>query len=173
MRWVAVVAAAALVGLLAYGLASQREDTSIDEAVTEGRRVDAPVLTLPKLGQAGQGSLADYRGEIVVLNFWASWCKPCVDELPLLERTHRKIARQDAMVLGVNYQDVTDDALTFARRYRLTYPSLRDADGRYAEEYGSRYMPETFIIDREGRVADRRRGPVDQEWLDEHLTPLL
>ena len=173
MRWVAIAAAAALVGLLTYGLAAQRQDTSIDQAVVEGKRIDAPVRTLPRLGSSGEASLADYRGKVVLLNFWASWCKPCVDELPLLERTHRRIADRDAVVLGVNYKDITDDALGFARRYDLSFPSLRDPDGAFAEDYGSRAFPETFIIDREGRVADRRRGPVDQAWIEEHLDPLL
>lgn len=173
MRWVAIAVAAALVGLLAYGLVSERQDTSIDQAVTEGRRIEAPVAPLPRLGEAGEASLADFRGKVVLLNFWASWCKPCVKELPLLERTHRSISDRDALVLGINYKDITDDALSFARRYDLTFPNLRDADGRFAEEYGSRAFPETFIIDRDGRVADRRRGPVDQAWIDEHLIPLL
>lgn len=173
MRWVAIAVAAALVGLLAYGLVSERQDTSIDQAVVEGRRVEAPVAALPRLGEDGTASLADFRGKVVLLNFWASWCKPCVKELPLLERTHRSISDRDALVLGVNYKDITDDALAFARRYDLTFPNVRDPDGRFAEEYGSRAFPETFIIDRDGRVADRRRGPVDQAWIDEHLIPLL
>lgn len=173
MRWVVIACAAALVGLLAYGLASQRQNTSIDEAVAAGERIDAPVATLPRLGADGRGSLEDYKGKVVVLNFWASWCPPCVEELPLLERTHKSIAARNATVLGVNYKDLTGDALGYVRKFDLTFPSLRDPDGRYAEQYGSRAFPETFIIDREGRVADRRRGPVDQRWLDEHLLPLL
>ena len=173
MRWVAIAVAAALVGLLAYGLVSERQDISIDQAVVEGRRVDAPVATLPRLGEDREASLADFRGNVVLLNFWASWCDPCVEKLPLLERTHRSISDRDALVLGNNYKDITGDALAFARRYDLTFPNLRDPDGRFAEEYGSRAFPETFIIDRDGRVADRRRGPVDQAWIDEHLIPLL
>jgi cytochrome c biogenesis protein CcmG, thiol:disulfide interchange protein DsbE len=173
VRWIVIVAAAGLVGLLAYGVASKRADRSIDEAVTRGERIEAPVASLPTLGATGEGSLEDYRGKVVLLNFWASWCDPCVEELPLLERTQKAISARGATVLGVNYKDVSEDALGFVKRFGLTYPSLRDRDGDYAERYSSRAFPETFVIDRRGRVADRRRGPVDQQWIDEHVLPLL
>jgi len=168
-----IVVAAALVGLLVYGVASERTDSSIDEAVASGERIEADSESLPLLGRAGESSLADYRGKVVVLNFWASWCPPCVDELPLLQRTQRRIERRGATVLGVNYRDIPEDALEFVRRYRLTFPSLRDRDGEYAERYASSAFPETFVIDRRGRIAAARRGPVDQRWLDEVLPPLL
>jgi cytochrome c biogenesis protein CcmG/thiol:disulfide interchange protein DsbE len=171
--WAVILAAALLVGLLAYGVASRRADTSIDDAITAGRRIDAPTARLPLLGESGEGSLADYRGKVVVLNFWASWCKPCTEELPLLEKTHRAISGRDALVLGANYQDVSDNALGFVRRFKLTYPSLRDKDGEFADRYGSRAFPETFVVDRRGRIAAQRRGPVDQKWLDRTLPPLL
>jgi cytochrome c biogenesis protein CcmG/thiol:disulfide interchange protein DsbE len=171
--WAVILAAALLVGLLAYGVASRRADTSIDDAIAAGQRIDAPTARLPLLGEGGEGSLADYRGKVVVLNFWASWCKPCTEELPLLEKTHRAISGRDAMVLGANYQDVSDSALGFVRRFKLTYPSLRDKDGEFADRYGSRAFPETFVVDRRGRIAAQRRGPVDQKWLDRTLEPLL
>jgi len=76
-------------------------------------------------------------------------------------------------VLGVNYKDVSTDALTFVRRFGLSFPNLRDRDGRLAERYAARAFPETFVVDRKGRIAARRRGPVDQRWLDRTLPPLL
>ncbi|HYM56498.1 MAG TPA: TlpA disulfide reductase family protein [Solirubrobacteraceae bacterium] len=171
--WAVIATLAALVGLLAYGVASKRTDTSIDQAVAAGKRIDAPLAVLPVLGAGRRGSVADYRGKVVVLNFWASWCKPCIEELPLLERTQRTIAPGNATVLGINYKDVSGDALGFVRRFRLSYPSLRDRDGLYAEKFGSRAFPETFVIDRRGRIAASRRGPVDQRWLDRTLAPLV
>jgi cytochrome c biogenesis protein CcmG, thiol:disulfide interchange protein DsbE len=171
--WAVMLAAALLVGLLAYGVASKRADRSIDAAIAKGERVDAPVRTLPVLGGSGDSSLADYKGKVVVLNFWASWCKPCTEELPLLEKTQRSLAGKNATVLGANYQDLTDSALKFVRRFKLTYPSLRDRDGQFADKYGSRAFPETFVIDRRGKIAAQRRGPVDQAWLDRTLPPLL
>jgi cytochrome c biogenesis protein CcmG/thiol:disulfide interchange protein DsbE len=168
-----VVAAAALIAVLAYGVASESTDSSIDDALSAGKRVTAPDASLPLLVGDGEHSLADYRGKVVVVNFWASWCPPCVDELPLLERTQRRIRRRDATILGVNYKDIPEDALGFVRRFDLSYPSLRDRDGEYAERYGARAFPETFVVDRLGRIAAVRRGPVDQRWLDQTLPPLL
>jgi len=171
--WAVILASALLVGLLAYGVASRGQDTSIDEAIAAGKRIDAPTARLPVLGTGGEGSLADYKGKVVVLNFWASWCRPCTEELPLLEKTHKAISGRNALVLGANYQDVSDSALGFVRRFKLTFPSLRDKDGEYADRYGSRAFPETFVVDRRGRIAAQRRGPVDQKWLDRTLPPLL
>jgi cytochrome c biogenesis protein CcmG/thiol:disulfide interchange protein DsbE len=171
--WAVMLAAALLVGLLAYGVASKRADRSIDAAIAKGERVPAPTRVLPVLGGKGESSLADYRGQVVVLNFWASWCKPCTEELPLLEKTQRSLAGKNATVLGANYQDLTDSALKFVHRFKLTYPSLRDRDGQFADRYGSRAFPETFVIDRRGRIAAQRRGPVDRAWLDRTLPPLI
>ena len=173
MRWAVIFVAAALVGLLAFGVANQQTDDSIDRALSEGKRIAAPQRELAKLGDAGNGTLGDYSGKVVVMNFWASWCKPCVDELPLLETTHRRISRQDGLVLGVNYKDLSKKALSFKTEFGLTFPLLRDPDGEFVKDYGSRQFPETFVIDRKGRVAAKRRGPVDQAWLDETLPPLL
>jgi cytochrome c biogenesis protein CcmG/thiol:disulfide interchange protein DsbE len=173
VRWVVIFVAAALVGLLTYGVASQSPDTSIDEAIANGERIDAPQRTLARLGEPGRAMLADYRGKVVVMNFWASWCDPCVDELPLLEETHKRIERQNGLVLGVNYKDLSKKALGFRDKFGLTFPLLRDPDGAYAEDYSSRAFPETFVIDRKGQVAAKRRGPVDKAWLDKTLPPLL
>jgi cytochrome c biogenesis protein CcmG, thiol:disulfide interchange protein DsbE len=173
--WALIVigASLALVGLLAYGLAAQRTDTSIDDAVANGERVEAPSDSLSVLGESRRASLSDYRGQIVVLNFWASWCPPCVDELPLLEREQRRLETGGGTVLGVNYKDIPEDALGFVSAHRLSFPSLRDPDGEYSERYATLGIPETFVIDRRGRIAALRRGPVDQAWLDRTLSPLL
>ena len=172
--WAVVVACAALVGLLAYGLASQGTDTSIDEALLRGERPAVPAGTLPVLGREGaEQSLADYKGKVVVVNVWASWCEPCKDELPLLQSMQSRLTRQDATLVGVNSKDFTTEALDIVDQYGLTWPSLRDRDGAYAAKYGSVAYPETFVIDRKGRIAAKRRGPVDQAWLDKTLPPIL
>ena len=171
--WPVTIAAAALVGLLAYGVASKGTNTTLDDAIASGRRPRAPEMTLPRLGQPGDASLADYRGKVVVLNMWASWCPPCRDEVPLLQKTQEKITGQGGVVLGVDTLDATADALGFLRARNATFPSIRDRDRSYVHEFGVTGYPETFLIDRRGRVAALRRFPVDQQWLDQHLPKLL
>lgn len=174
---VVVLLAAALVGLLSYGVAQRGEDRSIDSALARGERVAAPEpeRTLAVLGGAGgeARSVSDFRGKVVVLNVWASWCAPCTKELPLLERTQKRIAPRGGTILGLNTRDVSTEALGFVRRFGLTFPSLRDRDAEIARAYGTLKYPETFVLDRRGRVAAKRIGPVDQAWLDATLPPLL
>jgi cytochrome c biogenesis protein CcmG, thiol:disulfide interchange protein DsbE len=166
-------AVVALVALLAYGLASNEPDRKVDRAVAAGERDPAPDIDLPKLDSAGSASLADYRGKVVVLNYWASWCPPCRNESPLLERWHRRLAKSDATVLGVDVQDVTGDARAFAAKYHLTYPMLHDGPGHTRDDLGILGLPETFVIDRRGRIAAVARGPVDDDFMRTRVAPLL
>jgi cytochrome c biogenesis protein CcmG/thiol:disulfide interchange protein DsbE len=171
--WPVTLAAAALVGLLAYGLVSKGGDTTLDEAVANGQRPVAPLAALPWLHTDGEGSLADYKGKVVVLNVWASWCEPCREEVPLLQKTHEKISSQGGIVLGVDTQDASGEARKFLEEYDATFPSLRDRDRSYGRELGVTGYPETFLIDRSGRIAAMQRFPVTQAWLDKHLPKLL
>jgi cytochrome c biogenesis protein CcmG, thiol:disulfide interchange protein DsbE len=163
----------ALVALLAYGLAESEPDRSVDRALAAGEREPAPELELPRLGGEGRESLADYRGQVVVLNFWASWCDPCKAESPLLQRWHERISERDATVLGVDMLDVTSHAEEFIDEYGLTYPMLKDKDGEGIEAFGVIQYPETFVIDRQGRIAAAQRGPVDRAWMEANVAPLV
>lgn len=162
-----------LVGLLAYGVASQDPDRSIDEALQRGEREAAPDVTLPPLDGGPDRSLADFRGKVVLLNYWASWCEPCREESPLLERWHRRISKRGGTVLGVDVLDVKSDAQRFIAKYGLTYPHLRDKDGSTQEDFGVAAYPETFVIDRRGLIVATRRGPVDDRFLRDTVNPLL
>jgi cytochrome c biogenesis protein CcmG/thiol:disulfide interchange protein DsbE len=163
----------ALVALLAYGLSQNEPDRSVEDALARGELEEAPALQLPKLSGGGQGSLADLRGEVVVLNFWASWCEPCREESPLLERWHKRMTKRDGTVLGVDVLDVTEDAQEFIDEYGLSYPMLKDRDGDALESFGVVAYPETFVIDRQGRIAAVRRGPVDEAFMRAEVAPLL
>jgi cytochrome c biogenesis protein CcmG, thiol:disulfide interchange protein DsbE len=171
--WPVTLAAAALVGLLAYGLVAKHSDRTLDDAVAKGQRPSAPVSSLPWLQKTGNGSLADYKGKVVVLNVWASWCDPCREEVPLLQKTHEQIAAKGGVVLGLDTQDASGSALDFLAEHKATFPSLRDRDRSYGREFGVTGYPETFLIDRKGRIAALQRLPVTQAWLDQHLPKLL
>jgi cytochrome c biogenesis protein CcmG, thiol:disulfide interchange protein DsbE len=160
-----------VVALLIYGVSAQSPNRTLDELVARGQRPPAPDATrsLPVLGGSGRGSLASLRGKVVVLNFWASWCEPCQVEAPLLERAQSRLERHDATVLGVTYLDASPDSQSFVRRYHLTYPNLRDNDGSFAHSYGTDQLPESFIIDRYGRIVAISRGEIEQPFLDKAL----
>jgi cytochrome c biogenesis protein CcmG/thiol:disulfide interchange protein DsbE len=161
-----VAGVAGLIGLLAYGVASQDPKGSVNGEA-------APDFSLPPLDGGPERSLDDWRGQVVVLNYWASWCEPCRDESPLLERWHRRMRDRGGVVLGVDMLDISADAQDFIAEYKLTYPSLKDKDGDGLEKFGVVQYPETFVIDRRGRIAAVQRGPVDDTFMETKVEPLL
>lgn len=176
-----VLGVAVLFGLMVYGVVRDRpgasEAASIDARIQAGTRVPAPGADVPiprldgatdRLPGSGPVRLRDLRGQVVVLNFWASWCNPCRAEAPLLERTDRRLRRSgDGLVLGVTYQDAPADSLRFRRENGMTYPSLRDSDSTFAAGFGTRQLPETFVLDRRGRITAVARGQLtDTSFLD-------
>ena len=172
--WPVTLAAALLVGLLAYGLTTTGTDTTLDAAVAKGERPAPPAqTTLPRLGEDGTGSLADYKGKVVLVNVWASWCDPCIDELPLVQKTHEMMQDKGGTVVGIDVKENTGAALETVGEFGLTYPNLRDRDGDFVREWGQTGYPENFVIDRDGRIAAVRRFPITQEWVDETLKPIL
>ena len=173
MPLVALAGVLALVALLAYGVASKREDTSIDTQLAAGKRPVPDATSFARLGAPGSVALSSYRGKVVVLNFWASWCGPCRTEAPLLERWHRKIRNQQASVVGVDVLDVTGDAQAFIREHGLSYPQLRDADGSKLKRFDIVGYPETIVLDRQGRIAATARGPVDERFFTKRVMPLV
>ena len=164
----ASLAGVCLVGLLIYGVSAQSTSRTLDEQVAEGRHPRAPEAThmLPMLDGRDDASLASFRGKVVVLNFWASWCEPCQVEAPLLEHAQSQLERHGGTVLGVTYKDVSPDSLAFVRHYHLTYPNLRDGDGDFAHSSGTDQLPESFIIDRQGQIIAISRGEIDQAFLN-------
>jgi cytochrome c biogenesis protein CcmG/thiol:disulfide interchange protein DsbE len=168
-----ICAVLALFVLLAYGLASNEPDRDVEGALARGEREQAPALELPKLSGTGKVALADYRGKVVVLNYWASWCDPCRRESPLLERWHKRIAERGGAVVGVDVRDIDGDARAFIQKYGLSYPQLRDKAGDSLDELGIIGFPETFVIDRGGHIAAVRRGPITDDFMREAVEPLL
>ncbi len=170
-----VCAAAALLALLVFGVARQSNDTSIDAAVARGERPATPnaAMALPVLGSSAKESLSELRGKVVVLNVFASWCDPCKAEAPVLEQAERQIYGRNATILGVTYLDNSSDSQQFVRQQHITYPVIRDISGNFVRAFGTTGVPETFVINRNGRIVALRRYQVDSQWLTQTLTPLL
>ena len=158
----------AVIGLLSFGLVSKGE-----ARLELGEQV--PSSELQVLGAAEEtGSLADYRGKWVLINVWASWCGPCRDEAPALEAFYRKYAGENFEILGIDTQETGEGGIGFVAEFRLSYPQLHDGDGRYAkEELKTTGVPESFLVDPEGKLAAHIPGPVTEEWLDEQVAPRI
>ena len=132
----------------------------------------APDFELLTLNECTREQLSAHRGTPVVLTFFASWCHPCEQEMPLLEAA--RSARPGAFdVLAVTYKDFRSDAISFTDRLGVTYPALYDADGTVAGRYGVSGIPQTWFIDANGVVRDRVYGITSKAALDEPLDALL
>lgn len=162
----AFLAVLAVVGLLAFGLLSKG-----NAKIALGEQV--PDRVLPALPGPGQGSIGDHRGKWVLVNLWASWCPPCREEAPALERFHRRYRDRGVTVLGIDVQDNQDDALAFLRENPTSYPQLRSVGDERSAAFGSTGVPENFLVDPRGRLALILRQPVDDRILQEHVVPLI
>jgi cytochrome c biogenesis protein CcmG/thiol:disulfide interchange protein DsbE len=166
------VLAVALIALLVYGVVGKKTDNSLDQAVSAGRKPAAPGIDvrLPNLAGGGTTGLSDLDGKVVVLNFWASWCEPCKAEAPVLERVQQRLRRSDSgTVFGVTYKDAPDASQAFVRQEKATWPNVRDDRLKLAPKYGTSQLPETFVIDRAGKVVALSRGQIDQRFMDSAL----
>ena len=94
--------------------------------------------------------LSDMRGQVVLVNFWASWCLPCREEAPALEAVWQQYREQGVMVVGIAWSDIENDTLAFIDEFRMTYPNAPDLGTRIGDDYGIRAVPETYIVDQQG-----------------------
>jgi cytochrome c biogenesis protein CcmG/thiol:disulfide interchange protein DsbE len=164
--FLAFLAVLAVVGLLGFGLLSKgATKIAVGEAV--------PDKVLPELPGPGHGSIADERGNWVLVNLWASWCIPCREEAPVLERFYRRERRHHTSVVGINVQDNREDAVAFLRDHPTTYTQLRSVGDERSAAFGSTGVPENFLVDPRGRLALIWRGPVDEEFLRQRVVPLI
>jgi cytochrome c biogenesis protein CcmG, thiol:disulfide interchange protein DsbE len=123
-------------------------------------RMDAPDFTLLNAG-GEKVSLKDFRGKVVFLNFWATWCESCRDEMPSMERLYKDFRGKGLEIVAVNVKEKRQDALAFAKELKLTYPVLLDPEGEAGLLYGAFGLPATYVIDRKGVVLARMFGPAD------------
>jgi thiol-disulfide isomerase/thioredoxin len=154
-----------LIGVLIWALVapeSARTDPrrQINGAIVEENPDPAAGFTLARFDGQGDVSLSDYRGKVVILNFWASWCGPCIEEMPLLEQASNEFG-EDVVVLGVNVWDDRSSAASFVESLGVSYPILDGGQDEIAVEYGVVGMPETYIVDPNGDVVAYFRGAFD------------
>jgi cytochrome c biogenesis protein CcmG, thiol:disulfide interchange protein DsbE len=157
-----------LTSLFAFGLSRNPSDV---RSVLVGRR--APSFTLARMGSGGSLNLSQFRGQVVVMNFWASWCRECREEHDDLVAAFDRYRDQGVVLVGIPFEDTSSAALAFQHLYGGGWPQLVDPDGRTASEYGVYGVPETFVIGRGGVIEYKRVGPVDYSVLSDVVTRLL
>lgn len=148
----ALACVAGLLALLVWKLSHQQHAPRVGSV--------APAFTLRRLVGTGTVSLASLRGDAVVLNFWASWCKPCKSEARVLERDWARYRGRGVVFIGVDYHDLASDARRFVAAHRLTFPMLADGSGRVTGSYGISQVPETYVLNRQGRIVAHLAGPL-------------
>ena len=149
---------------------SARSDFSTAPAAVS---YSAPDLTLTDT-QGISHSLADYRGQVVLVNLWATWCEPCKREMPALQSFYNRHRDQGLVVIGINDGDPKADVLQFLQEYRLTFPVWLDPTYIATEQaFKTLGLPSSFVIDRTGTVRLQWVGGISRKMLDQHVTPLL
>jgi peroxiredoxin len=126
-----------------------------------GRGAVAPAFSLPKLG-GGNVSLDALRGQVVLVNFWATWCKPCEDEMPAMENLYGALRSEGLELVAISVDEDAALVESFGKRLGLSFPLLLDPDKQAAQAYQTYRFPESFLVDREGVVVERYIGP--KEW---------
>ena len=151
--WVLAAVVAAAVGTALW------TGSSVPDPV--GRGSSAPAFALRELPGPGELSLASLRGQVVLLNFWATWCEPCEREMPAMQRLHEKLGPEGLRLVAVSVDDTSDVIDTFRERFGLSFSILWDPDKRVSDAYQAYKYPETLLIDRDGVVVERYIGPRD------------
>ena len=172
VRVASVAVVFALLGLLVWDVA-HGSGAGIAGKVDKGETVTAPALRLPSFG-AGDLSLASYRGKVVVVNFWASWCVDCKLEAHALATAERRWSGKNVVFLGIDGQDLGSAAKSYMRRYDVSYPVARDINGSAYKTWGVTGFPETFFVTPSGQVVPPHfSGPVTAADLNSAIKQAL
>ena len=167
----ALVAVAGLVGLFVWRLTSD-DGKDIAGDVRAGKTTPAPLFTLPRLRGDGDIALASFDGQVVVLNFWASWCIPCKREAERFQEVWTKHRGDGLVVLGVDTLDFDRDGRRFLEHYGVTYPNVNDGRGTVFDDYGGVPLPKTFFI-KDGKIVGYIFGEAKEEELEDAVDRAL
>jgi cytochrome c biogenesis protein CcmG/thiol:disulfide interchange protein DsbE len=161
----------AVFGVFAFELVNQNSGEPGDPAAVRPGRQASPFNI--KLFSDESFSLAEQRGKPVVVNFWASWCPPCREEAPALERAWKTYQTRGVAFVGIDVWDNETDARGFIKEFELTYPNGQDVTGEIAIEYGLTGVPETWFINKEGRMVRRWLGPMTDRQIASFIEEAL
>ncbi len=162
-----------LIAVAVYSILQEAPAPSDLSAVPVQVNYPAPELTLATtLGE--HRSLTDYRGQVVLVNLWATWCPPCKEEMPALQAFHDKYADQGFTIIAINDGDPSADVLQFVEDYGLTFPVWLDPTYMATEQaFKTLNLPSSFVIDREGTIRLSWVGAISQRMLEKYVTPLI
>ncbi len=161
---VAFIIVIAVIALFAIGI-QIRSAKPVDKGL-------APQFTMP-LFSGGTFSLAEQRGHVVVVNFWASWCVPCRQEAAMLENTYLKYKDRGVVFVGVDYVDTDKEAMAFIDEFGITYPNGPDLGTERARAFRIQGVPETYFVGKDGQLYGNHIGPIDQQTLSAKIDEVL
>ena len=164
MRLIAFGAVIVVIALFVVGM--------VNRSAQQVERGAAPQFSIPLFG-GGTFSLAEQRGKVVVVNFWASWCVPCRDEAPVLESTWRKYKDRGVVFVGVDYVDTEKEALAFLKEFDITYPNGPDIGTEASHVYRIQGVPETYFVGKDGQLYGNYIGPIDVPTLSARIEEVL
>ncbi len=162
--------------LLIWVSAANPEDRSLESLYASAgiQRVSPPMkalyFTLKNL-EGSEVSLKDFEGKVVFLNFWATWCGPCREEMPSMERLWQRFKEDDFVILAVDLRESKGEVVSFMKEYGLTFPVLLDSKGEVGSMFGVRAIPTTYLLDSEGRIVGGALGARD--WASEDAFDLI
>jgi cytochrome c biogenesis protein CcmG, thiol:disulfide interchange protein DsbE len=162
---------AALLGLLVWKVI-QNDQSNVAKDFTGGKRPVAVDFNLKRLNGDGSLRLSSLRGKVVVINFWAAWCDPCKSEAPRFQSAFERY-RDRVAFIGVDTTDFSGDARAFLDRYGVSYPNVRDPNGRVLHDYGGLPIPRTFVVARSGKVHAYIFGEARAEELESAIREAL
>ncbi len=161
----------ALLALLLKLLLTPAPNAAVSDPLIGHPAPNFSLATLRPSTQQSQLSLSNFQGKPVVLNFWASWCDPCKQEMPLLENTWKQMQTQgkNVVFLGIDFQDLNKDGISFLQQFSITYPIVLDTSGTVAFKYGITSLPVTIFINQHGTVISRVARQLTQQTLSSNL----